>query len=398
MSPHRRAPGGRPHDHTASSMATREQIDESQNAQKSTAAQHRPHPLQRPEARPAGRAARPPRRGPGRLPGRGRRLVRRLAAQVPHPRRADRPRRPRLLAAPAHRRLRVVAPRKLADDAGRAFDIEVAGRVDRAVARLERRAAGRPDAAGVARRRARPPARLLGRAGRGPGRPGPAGWDQPLYHQRLMLLLGHRTDAVPLEAGPVPRASARLLPAHVPAVGGKVVPLAEADARAAFEEVRRTVESEVARLRDLREQAPRPGRAAAAGDRGRRRPTRRRRRMLRAPLRDGPRAVPTLGDPPAPGAGEVRRRPRPTRPRTSPSAQPEPAPAPPSEAVAAPAGPQAAGKIEATRDSSCTCGKLASVGAAARSGRRPTAPSGSPGRPGRPSGADPGPQRAPKRS
>ncbi len=87
---------------------------------------------------------------------------------------------------------------------------------------------------------------------------GPAGWDQPLYHQRLMILLGHRTDAVAMEAGPVPFASGRLLGAHVPGLCGKPVPLAAAEAGAAFAAVRAKVESEVARLRDLRAWAADP--------------------------------------------------------------------------------------------------------------------------------------------
>src|SRR5947209_20428246 len=83
--------------------------------------------------------------------------------------------------------------------------------------------------------------------------------------------MGHRADAAAVESGPVHSASSRLLHAHVPGPGGRVLPLGEADAAAAFEAVRRTVESEVARLEELRGRAadPSEGRRramAAAGD------------------------------------------------------------------------------------------------------------------------------------
>jgi len=100
----------------------------------------------------------------------------------------------------------------LAGDAGRAFDFEAAGRVDRAVARLDVEPMAalsllESHAAGLDRLLASWGG-LVEAVGAGPG-----GWDRMLYHHRLMVLLGHRTDAVPLEAGPVPRASDRLLSA-----------------------------------------------------------------------------------------------------------------------------------------------------------------------------------------
>ncbi len=43
---------------------------------------------------------------------------------------------------------------------------------------------------------------------------GPTAWDQPHYHQRLMLVTRHRLDEYPHNAGPIPQASARLLAAN----------------------------------------------------------------------------------------------------------------------------------------------------------------------------------------
>ena len=43
---------------------------------------------------------------------------------------------------------------------------------------------------------------------------GPKGWDQPHYHMRLMLMIGQRIDEYPGFAGPIPKASARLLAAN----------------------------------------------------------------------------------------------------------------------------------------------------------------------------------------
>ena len=167
-------------------MATREQIEANRkNAQKSTGPRDTDrtrfnglkHGLRAEQHRPA-------RRGPRRLPGRGRGLVRRLEAHVPHPRRADRaapPSPPGGSSAPPPPS-RPTAPSSPTTP-GRAFDDEVAARVERAVARFERRAEGGPVAAGVARRRARPPARLLGRLVEalegGPGRLGPAALPRP---------------------------------------------------------------------------------------------------------------------------------------------------------------------------------------------------------------------------
>src|SRR5439155_18002567 len=48
---------------------------------------------------------------------------------------------------------------------------------------------------------------------------GPAGWDQPVYHARILILLGYRTEFDSDIAGPAPGASARLLRAYGPAEG-----------------------------------------------------------------------------------------------------------------------------------------------------------------------------------
>ena len=146
---------------------------------------------------------------------------------------------------------------RLADDAGRGFDAEVAARVERAIDRFEDEPMAaltllESHAAGLDRLLVSWGGLVEALAG------GPGGWDQPLYHQRLMILLGHRADAVAMEAGPVPFASGRLLSVHVPAPGGRTVPLAAAEAGAAFAAVRAKVESEVARLRDLRRWAADP--------------------------------------------------------------------------------------------------------------------------------------------
>ena len=82
---------------------------------------------------------------------------------------------------------------KLADDAGRSFDAEVAARVDRAIARFDDdpRAALmllESHAAGLDRL-------LVSWGGLVEAlEAGPAGWSQPLYHRRLMILLGHRAE------------------------------------------------------------------------------------------------------------------------------------------------------------------------------------------------------------
>ena len=275
---------------------------------------------------------------------------------------------------------------RLADDAGRSFDAEVAAKVERAIDRFEDdpRAALmllESHAAGIDRL-------LVSWGGLVEAlEAGPGGWSQPLYHQRLMILLGHRADAVTLEAGPVPFASGRLLRVHVPAPGGRTVPLSAAEAGAAFAAVRAKVESEVARLRDLRQHVadPAEGRRrameAAATDTSKEAQLRHRYEMaheqsLRSSIR-GLLALEKSGadlpDPPA---------------------EPEAAP----EAVdTAPAGPSMPGKSDPTDNTDNVYGKLASVGAAAPAGERPGTPAGSRGRRRGPIGADPGPEMAPIR-
>ena len=277
---------------------------------------------------------------------------------------------------------------RLADDAGRGFDADVAAKVDRAIDRFEDdpRAALmllESHAAGIDRV-------LLSWGGLVEAlEAGPGGWDQPLYHQRLMILLGHRADAVSLEAGPVPFASARLLGAHVPGLDGRPVLLKAAEAEAAFEAVRAKVESEVARLRELRRWAadPSEGRRqameAAATDTSKEAQLRHRYEMAHEQsLRSSIRGLLALEKSGA------------DLPEPSEDAAPEA----PAEAVAAPAAPDANGKSITTINSQKTCVELASVGTAAPSGDRPGTSSGSPARPGRPIGADPGPGKAPTRS
>ena len=210
-----------------------------------------------------------------------------------------------------------------------------------------------------------------------------------------MILLGHRTDAVPLEAGPVPHASARLLRSNLPGPGGERLPLTAAEAGAAFEAVRRTVESEVARLRDLREHAAdlsvwrRQAMEAAAADTSKEAQLMHRyemahERSLRSAIRQLlalAKSGADLPDEPEPG-------PEP----------PEPEPRRPDPGhPAAPPEPEASEKSAANPCPAKTCEKLASVGAAASPACRPEASAGSEGRPGRPIGADPGPGFAPKR-
>ena len=48
---------------------------------------------------------------------------------------------------------------------------------------------------------------------------GPDGWDSGEYHNRLMVLLGHQVDDDPAEAGPMLRASLRLLQSNDPDAG-----------------------------------------------------------------------------------------------------------------------------------------------------------------------------------
>jgi hypothetical protein len=188
---------------------------------------------------------------------------------------------------------------RLADDAARGFDAEVAARVARAVDRFDDDPMAalsllESHAAGIDRLLVSWGG-LVEALGSGPG-----GWDRPMYHHRLMGLLGHRADAVPLEAGPVPRASSRLLKSNVPGPGGgQTLPLPAAEAEAAFEAIRRTVESEVARLRGLRAPAGDGGGGVGHVEGV----------AAAAPLRAGAREGAARGDPRAPDPGEVRRRP-----------------------------------------------------------------------------------------
>ena len=80
-----------------------------------------------------------------------------------------------------------------------------------------------------------------------------------------------------------------------------------------------------------------------------------------------------------------------------PEPEPEPEPVPQAEAVAAPPAPEAAEKLDSNIIAENTCGKLASVGAAAPAGVPSGRLEGSPGHPGRPTGADPGTKTAPRR-
>ncbi len=99
---------------------------------------------------------------------------------------------------------------------------------------------------------------------------GPSGWDQPHYHQRLMLVTRHRLDEYPHNAGPIPRASARLLAANNAEFAERpcfdyghcvvIFPLPEEERAAAVELLKRAVAEKVARLRELRADDARPGR------------------------------------------------------------------------------------------------------------------------------------------
>jgi hypothetical protein len=79
---------------------------------------------------------------------------------------------------------------------------------------------------------------------------GPAGWDRPFHHDRLMLLHGRMTQADPATIGEAGRASARLLAANQP--GGRRLPSEQAEAAVAA--IRGVVDRELARLRELRTQ------------------------------------------------------------------------------------------------------------------------------------------------
>ncbi len=100
-----------------------------------------------------------------------------------------------------------------AELAGDAFDFERFNRADRAVSRAATDPGGalsllEMDATGIDR--------IIDSCGELERalEAGPSGWDQPHYHQRLMLVTSHRLDEYPHNAGPIPRASARLLAAN----------------------------------------------------------------------------------------------------------------------------------------------------------------------------------------
>jgi hypothetical protein len=79
---------------------------------------------------------------------------------------------------------------------------------------------------------------------------GPAGWDRPFLHDRLMLLHGRMTQADPATIGEAGRASAKLVAANGP--GGRRLPAEQAEAAVAA--IRGVVDRELARLRELRTQ------------------------------------------------------------------------------------------------------------------------------------------------
>ncbi len=97
---------------------------------------------------------------------------------------------------------------------------------------------------------------------------GPTAWDQPHYHQRLMLVTRHRLDEYPHNAGPIPRASARLLAANNAEFANNpcfdyghcvvIFPLPEEEREAAVELLKRAVAEKVQRLRELRATMPDP--------------------------------------------------------------------------------------------------------------------------------------------
>ena len=97
---------------------------------------------------------------------------------------------------------------------------------------------------------------------------GPKGWDQPHYHMRLMLMIGQRIDEYPGFAGPIPKASARLLAANNAEFaerpcfdyghGAVVFPLPEAEHEAAVEAIRRAIAEQLERLRERRRGVPEP--------------------------------------------------------------------------------------------------------------------------------------------
>ncbi len=154
-----------------------------------------------------------------------------------------------------------------AELAGDAFDFERFNRADRAVSRAATDPAGalsllEMDATGIDR--------VIDSCGELERalEAGPTGWDQPHYHQRLMLVTRHRLDEYPHNAGPIPRASARLLAANNAEFANNpcfdyghcvvIFPLPEEERDAAVELLKRAVAEKVARLRQLRATMPDP--------------------------------------------------------------------------------------------------------------------------------------------
>ncbi|HWE38812.1 MAG TPA: hypothetical protein VG406_19845 [Isosphaeraceae bacterium] len=152
-----------------------------------------------------------------------------------------------------------------ADAAGYAFDLERFNRVERALARADVDGVAAVtllelDATGLDR--------LIASCGELAAalEAGPEGWNQPVFHTRLMLLLGRRPDDDPSLAGPVPRASSRLLAANSaeyaarPGLGFCVVvhPLPGPEHGAAAEALRRSVAEQLEGLREQRRMAPEP--------------------------------------------------------------------------------------------------------------------------------------------
>ncbi len=229
------------------------------------------HQVQRPQAHALRHAGRPPGRRSGRVRGPSRRPLRRLAADVLHPRPARRAPRHRLVAAPPRRHLRVGPPRPRRRRRRPRLRLRSARRRRARRRPLRGRPPRRPHPAPVQRPGDRPPARLLGRAGRLPrGRPvrlepavppaadaapGPPRRHRPDHHRRGGA---HPPRAVRLLAG---RASPGVRP----------LPAGEAW-RSRSPALRRLAAQAIDRLRELRREAPdhsgdrRRAAEAASGD------------------------------------------------------------------------------------------------------------------------------------
>ncbi len=276
-----------------------------------------------------------------------------------------------------------------AERAGRDFDYEQAARVDRAAARFDDDPMAaltllESHAAGLDRL-------LVSWSGLEAAlESGPDGWDQELYHKRLLILQGQL--AAPPPAGssscPLLRASSRLLRSREPGRS----PLPPAEAAEAAETLRKGVAKEMDRVRELRKRAADPAieraRAmrAAGADTTKESQLRHRYEMaLDRSLRGTINQLMALEK----SGADLKDEPE--------IEIPAPAKAP-TKAVAAPAGPVGPGHSCASAYIEADCGKLASVGSSAPAGPRPEGSKGSPGRPGRPVGADRGPKKAPKRS